>query len=278
MKTATRKLRPPVKRHGGKFYLADRIVKLFPTHRTYVECFLGGGSVLLNKPKAEREVAGDLDEGLVNFWQILAARPELIADAASRVPFDEGSFRLSLTEAARNPRNAVSYLVRNRMSRGALGKDFARCGTNPDGSPRLRGFGHPAGPLPDNESAWRSIVESLPAVAERVRDVVFLCCEASALVAEWGGHSDALIYCDPPYVHATRTVRDAYEHEMTEADHRELLLVLRAARSKAVVSGYRCDLYDTLLAGWERHEFETPNHSGQGKTKQRRVECLWIKA
>jgi hypothetical protein len=31
------------------------------------------------------------------------------------------------------------------------------------------------------------------------------------------------------------------------------------------------------LSGWACHRFDMPNHSGQGKAKQRRVECLWIK-
>jgi DNA adenine methylase len=43
-----------------------------------------------------------------------------------------------------------------------------------------------------------------------------------------------------------------------------------------VLSGYRSALYDRALSGWERHETELPNHSGQGRSKQRRVEVLWL--
>jgi hypothetical protein len=43
------------------------------------------------------------------------------------------------------------------------------------------------------------------------------------------------------------------------------------------LSGYRSGLYDVALAGWQRHEFDMPNHSGQGQAKQRRTECLWVK-
>lgn len=266
MTTAIRKLRPPIKRHGGKAYLAPKIVPLLPPHRVYVEPFLGGGSVLLNKPKAEREYAGDLDAGLINLWQILAARPELIIDALARIPYEEASFQAALTETATNPRNAVSYLVRNRFSRGGLGKTFAW-------SDRLRGG------KPGDANAWDTIRAELPAIAERVRDVRFYCEEATGLIAEFGNDPDALTYADPPYFHSTRTARAAYgAFEMTNEDHADLLKSLNLVRGKVVLSGYRCDLYDSMLADWERRDFDLPNHSGQGRTKQRRTESIWIKA
>lgn len=36
--------RPPLRYHGGKFRMADKIIPLFPPHLTYVEPF-GGGEV-----------------------------------------------------------------------------------------------------------------------------------------------------------------------------------------------------------------------------------------
>lgn len=52
MRKTPQKLRPLVKWHGGKSYLArEGIIPLFHTdYRTYVEPFAGGLTVLLNRP------------------------------------------------------------------------------------------------------------------------------------------------------------------------------------------------------------------------------------
>jgi DNA adenine methylase len=62
---------------------------------------------------------------------------------------------------------------------------------------------------------------------------------------------------------------------MTEADHRELLDVLRQCQGKVILSGYASDLYDTTLAGWQRDTLELPNHAAGGKSKRRMTEILW---
>lgn len=261
MKAATRKLRPPIKKHGGKNYLAARIIARMPPHRVYCEPFIGGGSVLLNKPRVDREVAGDLDAGLVNLWQILAARPELITGALARVPYEEASFRAALSESARH--NAVSYLVRNRFSRGGLGETFAW-------SERLRGG------QPGDANAWDTIRAELPAIAARVKDVEFRCVDALQLIREVDS-STTLHYCDPPYYHTTRTVRDAYEFELTDAQHVDLLRTLCGCEGAVMLSGYPSELYAAALPAWTLETFDLPNHSSQAKTKARRTECLWSK-
>jgi DNA adenine methylase len=88
--------------------------------------------------------------------------------------------------------------------------------------------------------------------------------------------SDVLIYCDPPYLKATRTAPDVYAHEMSAQDHIDFLGAVVSCRATVMVSGYDHPLYRDRLAGWACHRFDMPNHSGQGKTKQRRVECLWV--
>lgn len=265
MKTATRKIRSPLKWHGGKSYLARRIIALMPEHRVYVEPFLGGGSILLNKPKADLEVAGDLDTGLIEFWSILAnpATDWIFIALMSGLEYRDDIFLAAPAALASSQpmRRAMGFLVRNRMSRGGLGKDFAW-------SDRLRGG------QPGDANAWDTIRADLPRIAARIADVQFNCCRADTLIRVHDGPG-TLTYCDPPYLHETRTAKAAYLHEMSSDQHEGLLDTILGCQGAVLLSGYRSVLYDEALAGWDRVEFDMPNHSGQGKGKQRRIECVW---
>lgn len=268
MKVATRKMRSPLKVHGGKSYLARRIVSLFPEHETYCEPFFGGGSVLLNKPRSRIEIAGDLNTALVDFWVSLQTNLVDLSRFLGGISYARSDFRNAvshLKSATLDPEEAVeragAYLVSNRMSRGGMGKDFAW-------SERQRGG------KPGDVNAWETALEGLPAVSERIRDVRFY--ESSAFdLVKLHDSPATLFYCDPPYLHATRTHRKAYAHEMTDRDHERLLEALLGCKGRVFLSGYDSPLYRRMLAGWKLHVFSMPNHSSQAKVKQRRIECLW---
>lgn len=260
---AARKLRPPVKRHGGKAYLARRIVDLMPPHETYIEPFLGGGSVLLNKPKAEREIAGDLDAGLINLWQQIRINHGFRCAVGHPYTLDTFEDARRWLDNPHPLSQAVGYMIRNRFSRGGLGKTFAW-------SDRLRGG------QPGDANAWDTIRAELPAIAERVKDVEFFAREWWEVVPTVRQAAETLVYLDPPYLHETRTAKAAYEHEMTTDQHLDLLEWVNTTKARVMLSGYRSPLYDEALKGWRREEWDLPNHSGQGKTKQRRIECLWM--
>lgn len=56
-------------RIGAKSRLKKRITQLIPDHSTYVEPFVGGGSVFLYKTPAKREIINDKDEDVYNTWK-----------------------------------------------------------------------------------------------------------------------------------------------------------------------------------------------------------------
>lgn len=64
-------MKSPISWFGGKYYLAHKIIKLFPPHSIYVEPFGGAAHVLFAKEPSPVEVYNDIDSGLVNFFRVL---------------------------------------------------------------------------------------------------------------------------------------------------------------------------------------------------------------
>jgi DNA adenine methylase len=261
---AARKLRPVIKTHGGKAYLARRIIALFPRHTTYVEPFAGGLSVLLNKTPAPVEVAGDVDRDLILAHIAVRDHCGELLRRLREIPYTRESFQWARTAgASADPvEAAVRFLVRNRMSRGGMGRDFAW-------STRLRGG------QPGDVNGWETALDQYPAIATRLQIVRLFCADWKTLIDEYDS-PDALFYCDPPYPHAARTATDVYVHEMIDEAHEQLLERLLRVRGAVILSGYHNPLYDRLLASWTAVEFDMPNHSGQGRQKNRRVEVVYL--
>lgn len=78
-----------------------------------------------------------------------------------------------------------------------------------------------------------------------------------------------LVYADPPYLPSTRRKAKVYRHELTEADHVRLLEMLVRLPCDVMISGYPSDLYDGLLCGWKRTEFQAGSQVGL------RREVIW---
>ena len=109
-------------------------------------------------------------------------------------------------------------------------------------------------------SAWLNVIEGLPDVHQRLRSVVILNQNALDVIRKQDGEH-TLFYCDPPYLHETRTATGAYAHEMTVPQHRELLDVLANIQGKFMLSGYPSDLYAQWEKkyGWKRHDYLIDN-------------------
>jgi len=58
---------------GGKARIAEALVKMLPSHSTYVEPFAGGAAVLFKKEPCDVEVLNDLDESIVQAYKDVKA-------------------------------------------------------------------------------------------------------------------------------------------------------------------------------------------------------------
>ncbi len=101
--------------------------------------------------------------------------------------------------------------------------------------------------------------------------------DALELIRQQDG-PQTLFYCDPPYVHSSRSTTGEYAHEMTDADHQQLLESLVAIEGKFLLSGYPSELYARYAEqhGWRCIEIEIDNKASSAKSKQIKTECLWM--
>lgn len=271
------KLKQPIKWHGGKHYLAAKIVEQMERrrHTRYLEAFAGGLSVLLLKnPEGVSEWANDLNHKLVNFWRVLAYEESFkrFQRMVVNMPLSEDLFKNSQFNgpASHDPvERAVWFFVRMRQSRQGLGKDYC----TPVLTRQRRGMN-------EQVSAWLTAVDGLADVHQRLRRVEVWRRPAVQAIKKLD-HEDGklMVYADPPYLHDTRSSVGEYgEHEMDESAHVYLLETLGSMRGTFVLSGYRSELYDDYAEdfGWDRLDFELPNNASSAKAKQRKIECLWM--
>lgn len=258
-----------------------------PKHLHYVEPYFGGGAVLLARDpnrnwmadgeqalpagaQGASEVVNDIYGELTNFWLVLqdATNFQEFQRRIALIPFSEAEFNWAKLgeEAIADPvANAVRFFILARQSRQGLLRDFATLSRN-----RTRSG------INEQVSAYLGVIEGLPAIHERLRNVVILQQEALDVIRRQDGEH-VLQYIDPPYLHTTRSVKDAYAHEMSEDQHRELLTVLSGITGKFMLSGYPSELYDQFAAqhNWVRHERLVDNKASSSKVKQTMHECVW---
>jgi DNA adenine methylase len=271
----------PLKWHGGKYYLASKIVSLMPSHLHYVEPFFGGGAVLLARDPDEpelwlfrkspqngvSEVVNDINGRLINFWRVLrdsdsfaAFHRKLEAIPLARPEWEEAHSHVYGDDPVAD---AVAFFVDCRQSRSGMMNGFTSVTRN---RTRRRMNG--------NVSEWLSAIEGLPEVHQRLKRVFIENMPAIELIKR-EDTATTLFYCDPPYLHETRASTDAYSHEMSEEEHRELLAALVECKGKVMLSGYPSDLYESFLGSWNRHNFDLPNNAAGGETKRRMTEVVW---
>mgnify|MGYP000028099070 CR=1 FL=1 len=255
--------RPLLRYHGGKWKLAPWILRHLPPHRVYVEPFGGGASVLLRKRRSYAEVYNDLDGEIVNVFRVARENGEALAQSLELTPFARDEFSEGYQPSADPLEQARRTLIRSYMGFGSASASGQATG--------FRANSNRSGTTPARD--WMNYPDCLRATIARLRGVIIENRDAAEVMQAHDGE-DTVHYVDPPYVHSTRSLRrsaPAYRHEMDEDQHRALATALHGLSGKVVVSGYRCELYDDLFAGWRR--IDAAAHADGARD---RVESLWL--
>ena len=262
--------RPVVRWLGGKYRLAPWIISHFPKHKGYLEPYGGGGSVLLQKPRAYNEIYNDLDGEVVNIFRVMRGnQAQDLLRALELTPYARAEYWAAFEPADDPVERARRAIVRSHMGHGTGGNRLDRptgfrcdgrtCTTNVAGE-------------------WAGLPAALEATVARLRGVTIHQLDALELIQRYNDPK-FLIYLDPPYVPETRSTKSrkpgekyhTYVHEMSESDHAELLAVIKRSKAMIAISGYMTALYEEELRGWELHQTDARAHFNSP-----RIECLWL--
>lgn len=251
-----------VKYPGSKWSIARWIIDMFPPHHSYLEPFFGSGAVLFTKPRSAIETVNDLDGDVVNLFEWIRRDPERLADAIYWTPYARQVYDQEI-EAYKTEtdsfRRAVIFCTKLMMGHGSRTNEI-KVGWKNDVQGREAAYA---------AKGWCDTPERIKQAAERLRGVQIEHRPAAEVIARFN-HPNVLIYADPPYLLSTRHGKQ-YRCEMSEADHGELLDLLRAHKGPVLLSGYDSPLYNAALDGWHREEIDT-----RAQTACKRREVIWM--
>ncbi len=253
--------------YGGKFSHLKWLLPLLPAAHHYCEPFAGSAAVLLNREPSPVETYNDLDGEVVNFFRVLRDHSEELTRAIALTPFSRQEFYMSLAydETQGSVERARRFFVRARQVRTGLAQTaslgrWANCKNTSRGG------------MSGVVSRWLGSIKTLPNVAERFLRVQIENRPAIEVINLYDD-PNTLFYCDPPYPHTSRGDSKAYAYEMVDSEHETLAKVLMNCKGKVAISGYRCELMNSLYSSWERVDAaEKMCHS----VKKPRREAVWL--
>lgn len=247
---------------GGKRSMAPAIVAEMGKHTMYFEPFCGSLAVLFAKPESRNETANDMHGHLINLARVIQdenLRPQLYDDLQSTLYssdlFNESRLFLKAvptveTSAMPAYGAAYHYFIASWMGRnGVAGTERVNYQKATRWTP-----GGGSGP-----TRFRNAVGSIPAWAERLRNVDILCMDGFDLLDRVSDESGVVIYADPPYKQTGRGSA-RYEHDFSDSkggifashdDHARLSCSLRRFKhARVIVSYYENPDLRELYKGW----------------------------
>ncbi|MBX3629344.1 MAG: DNA adenine methylase [Nitrosomonas sp.] len=260
---------PALRYHGAKFRIAPWIISHFPKHNCYVDPFGGSAGVLLRKDRSYAEVYNDLDSDVVNYFRVIRdpIGRKILQEMLALTPYARDEFEQAFDECEDRIERARRLCIRAQMGFGSAGATKNRTGFRIDTKREYSTAQH----------IWAKYPDTLTAIGERFSSVLIENRSAVKVMRDHDTH-DALHYVDPPYVFGTRSLnshhRGYYKHEMSDADHVDLLCELKKLIGMVIVSSYETDLYNDMLPGWSVDRTQARISASRGT--RLKTELVWM--
>jgi DNA adenine methylase len=265
-------VKSPINWYGGKYYMANKIINIFPEHKIFVEVFGGAGHIIFKKERSDIEIYNDIHEGLYLLFKLLRDKDksEELIRQIQLTPYSRKEFMNSKYSWIDEEDELEKVRKFYASTMQAVGANGGWCYAK---SKSRRGMSQAV-------SRWLGNVdENLIDVIERLRELQIENLDFEEVIKKYD-REDTLFYLDPPYITETRKLKKGYQHEMTDEDHMRLVDVLLNIKGKAILSGYNHEIYNKLLDnGWELIElgsFAKRSMKNSGDKLERGKELVWV--
>ncbi|MBO0951066.1 DNA adenine methylase [Fibrella forsythiae] len=260
MKTS---LTPPIRYYGGKQNMLAHLHPMIPSHKIYVEGFVGGGALFWTKEASDFEVINDLNGKVLSFYQAIKYDWKSLQTLIDETFHARQQFDLTKeiyhTDEDEATTLAMAWAVWTQANQGFAGKIGGTFGYDRSGQ--------------SPSTIYNKKNRFTEAYKDRMRYVTVECRDALKVIDVFDT-PNTFFYLDPPYVSSDQGHYDGY----TRDDFKQLLDKCSTMQGKFLLSSYpEPDLLEyRKQQGWNTRDIQQTlavNGMRTGGPKQK-TECL----
>lgn len=231
-----------LKRQGGKYAYRKRIIEEFPTdYDTYVEPFIGGGSILLNAPVVDRMYGSDTDPLVIETFQLMKKIPADVIKQFDLAGSEKRFYKMKEYEPKTEAEKLYKILYLNKNS--FMGKS-----SYPDGGLEKR--------------TGQNFHRNVERIKERLKHIKISKMDYKTAIKKHDSPT-TFFYLDPPYYNT-----DVSSYETGNIDHQELREILGKTEGRWLLSHNDTKFIRELYKGFNIKKFATRQVDIEGGTKK----------
>ncbi|MCD8178084.1 MAG: DNA adenine methylase [Tannerellaceae bacterium] len=252
---------------GGKCTWLDYLYSCFPSNVTHL-CELFGGSMVVSLNYSRRiiKTVNEINTDITNFFEVLRDHEPELVRLLLLTPCSEKEYNNCWELSDNKIEQARRFYVRVRQSFFGLGAQCKNKGWH-------MAKQHYNAQGDQTVSRWNNAIEKLHEVADVIRANFQIINGDYADCIERLDFPGIFFYADPPYPEECRNSKNDYRFEFNDNDHKCLADRLHRIEGKAMISGYDCDLLNTLYGDWNRVKFPVKKNNIRSGEVQ---EVVWM--
>lgn len=255
--------------YGSKYSVLSWLLEKLPQTKCYSEPYGGAATVLLNKEPSEVETYNDLDGEVTNFFKVLRDNKEELIRNIAYTPYSREEYEKAI-EKTNNPDENLSDIEKARLFYVKAGQVYSGLAQKATPGRWSKTISLSRRGMSKELSQFYNRIEKLDKISERLRRVQIENNNAIDVIKKYD-NEDCLTYCDPPYIHDTRSDNHVYGNEMSNEEHKKLAETLNNCDGLVAISSYECDLMEDLYSDWNLHKYKEK----KGLKNKKNQECLW---